>query len=124
MIEYTVSDIDSLNNLKNDRAIKDRIRKIKIDINKSNPLDIRELEHDINKHYFACGCEQGTISVYISLLALLTIWLVDTTNILIHWKFIICILLSSAFVGKAIGLIYSRYKLRFIYAKINLALQN
>lgn len=116
-MEFVISNIATLERLKSDKSIKNSVRRIRLIV---NGFDTKEYEYLINKNYFACGCKQGTVAVYISALSLLVIWLIERNIALFQWKWILAILFSSAVIGKVIGLVYSYYQFNKLYNDIYL----
>lgn len=114
-MEFIVNSLSSLQSLKNDKSIKNSARRIKLII---NGFDTQEYEYQINKHYFACGCKQGTVGVYVSILFLSSIWLIDSNTELLQWKWVLTILFSSAIIGKVAGLVYSHFQFRKLYNEL------
>ena len=109
-MNYLVHNLDSLEKLRKDKNIKYGIRKINIELPENN--DVKLYERRLNKHYFACGCQEGAISVYISLFgSLLTCWILKL-NILSNWWRILIVMAIAALIGKLFGLIYSNFKLK------------
>ena len=108
---YTISDIGSLLKLKSEKDLKNRIRNIELDIDDPSQ---KMLEKKLNKYYFACGCKEGAIAVYIAMVCfLIAWWLSDFNMIQIGWK-IIMITAAAALAGKITGMLLSRRKLRSV----------
>ncbi len=112
-MNYSVNNMDSLEKLRKDKSIKQSIRKVMLDIPDKNL--VQRLERKLNKHYFACGCQEGAFSVYLALFGvILSCWLLHI-NIISSWWRILTVLAIAALFGKLFGLLLSSFKLKKIY---------
>lgn len=112
-MEYIVSDMASLKKLRDERWLKNSIRIIRLTM--GDGIQIKTYEQKLNKHYFDCGCKSGAISVYLTIfLGFIFLWGSDFLTS-ISWWGIVAIVVVAAFVGKLIGLLISRYRLKRMF---------
>jgi len=76
------------------------------------------LERQLNRWYFACGCEQGSISVLVTLLACSTTGLVAGFDGPFEWWRIVGYVMAAALGGKALGMAYAKARLRGLYRRL------
>jgi|SRR5215216_6273316 len=115
-MEYILNDVDSLNRLRTQRALKDSIRKIKVTTGNINLPGM--FEKKLNKYYFACGCAEGQIAVWCTMLAFSMLWLIDrNSDLLVWWKVVSCVF-ASAFLGKVVGLMINHRHLQRMYSEL------
>ena len=112
-MEYTLNDLDSLQRLRNEQALKNSIRKIKV--NTDDALLSQTLEEKLNKYYFACGCEAGAITVLVTLFSYFLGWWSSGFTLSIGWWRMAGILLVAALAGKLVGLLINRYRLEKLF---------
>jgi hypothetical protein len=76
------------------------------------------MELRLNRWYFACGCEQGSVAVLLTLVTSV-LWgmLQGFDGPLIWWR-ILSYVAASALVGKLLGLGYARVRLRYLYRRL------
>jgi hypothetical protein len=108
-MEYQLNDIDALQRLRSDPTLKNSIRRIKLTTD--NNLNAEMVEEKLNKYYFACGCQAGTIAVYLAMLSYLLIWWGSGFTLSINWWKIAATLIVVALAGKLVGLLISKYRL-------------
>lgn len=83
------------------------------------PTDVaRRLERQLNRWYFACGCEQGSLSVLMMLLACLTVGIVAGFDGPLQWWRIVAYVMAAALGGKALGIAYAKARLRGLYRRL------
>jgi hypothetical protein len=112
---YLIENLQSLNELFNDTSIKNSIRKIEIRV---TGLERSPLEQKLNRHYFACGCKEGAVSIYTALLIFVILQYGIGIQLITSWTMGIVVLFSAALAGKLIGLFISKFKLKMIYKEI------
>jgi hypothetical protein len=108
-MEYQLSDLRSLQKLRSDKALKNSIRKIKV--TSENILQSQIFEEKLNKYYFACGCQAGTITVFLVMLSYGLLWWSSGFSLSVNWWQIVATLFAAALAGKLTGLLISRYRL-------------
>jgi hypothetical protein len=83
------------------------------------PADvILQLERQLNRWYFACGCQQGSFAVLATLLACTTTGLVAGFDGQLQWWWIVGYMMAAAVGGKSVGLAYARFRLRRLYRRL------
>ena len=75
----------------------------------------RQLERQLNRWYFACGCEQGSMAVLVTLLACSAAGFVAGFAGPFEWWRIVGYVMAAALSGKVLGLAYARARLRWHY---------
>lgn len=120
-MDYLISNLDSLNRLKQEKDLKHSIRKIRLEI--LNLEQSGKIEARLNRYYFACGCKEGAFGVYLSLLCCLLLWLNAGFLPITSWWKIFAILATSALIGKLSGLLLSKLKLKKTLNEIEKALR-
>lgn len=78
----------------------------------------RRLERQLNRWYFACGCEQGSLAVLVMLLACLTAGITAGFDGLFEWWRIVGYVMAAALGGKALGIAYAKARLRGLYRRL------
>lgn len=78
----------------------------------------RRLERQLNRWYFACGCEQGSMAVLVTLLACSATGLVAGFDGPFEWWRIVGYVMAAALGGKALGLAYAKARLRGLYRRL------
>lgn len=115
-MEYILDDLNSLHRLRNERTLRNIIRKIKVtgkDVNRLSAFEKR-----LNKYYFACGCAEGQIAVWGTILAFSILWIIDrNAGVLVWWKLVPC-LFASALLGKMVGLLMNHLRLQQMYSEL------
>ena len=119
-MKYVLSNREELADLRNRNSnFKMSLRRIAIE---SNTVQDKRIEKQLNKHFFACGCQSGSVFVLITLISSLIIGLMyGFHGILIWWKILIYMSIA-AIVGKCLGLLWSHMHLRRIYKQLNIML--
>ncbi len=120
-MEYLISNLDSLDKLRQEKDLKHSIRKIRLEV--ANLEQTVSFEKRLNRYYFACGCKEGAIGVYLSLLGCLLFWWSAGFSPITAWWKIIPILAASALMGKLSGLLLSKIKLNKTLNEIERNLQ-
>ena len=116
-MNYVINNKTSLEKLENDKSLKQKIRKIKIELDSSK--DFSNYERQINRHYFSCGCETGSFTVLATLIVGYFLWANDVApTIWVWWKVLIILVLSSLF-GKIVGLLISHMKFRRLLRELS-----
>lgn len=108
MNAYIVSDMHSLERLKKDKNLYNSIRKIKLELTIPG---VESYSMQINKYYFSCGCEQGAIAVFASILIVTVIYLTTEVPILEKWWYGGIYLVVGGLLGKIYGIIYKKFML-------------
>src|SRR3954451_3034200 len=94
------------------------VRRI-IVIDASMPSDeARTLERRLNRWYFACGCEQGSVVVMLTLFTCAAAGIVHGFDGPFTWWRIVAYLLTAALAGKALGLAYAKARLHHLYRQL------
>jgi hypothetical protein len=113
-MEYTVHNLESLRQLRQDKNLRRSLRRIRLPEAEGIPVK----EKKLNKHYFACGCDTGAYTVYAGIVFFLVLWWqMPYSSLLVWWKIAIGIAIA-ALAGKGFGLLISAYKLRRYYRKL------
>ena len=99
---------------------------IKLEFGKIDESEKSNWQNKLQQHYFACGCKEGSIT---SIIIFLVYWVYILVFLGIRsimnweiWALSIVFLFVGAVIGKAIGLIYSRYALIIAVRKLILAI--
>ncbi|MBI3150125.1 MAG: hypothetical protein HYZ17_16600 [Betaproteobacteria bacterium] len=79
----------------------------------------RALERQLNRWYFACGCEQGSLAVLLTLLTSVAGGLRAGFDGALAWWCIVGYVMVAAFVGKVLGLLYAKARLRGLYRRLD-----
>ncbi len=70
------------------------------------------LERQINRWYFACGCEQGSVTVLLAIASCTTAGLWRGFDGPLAWWRVVAYVAAAALIGKFAGLAYARLRLR------------
>jgi hypothetical protein len=117
-MEYLVNDSVSLEKLKKDKNIKNSIRIIKLKFLDSKVSEL--YERKLNRYYFACGCQQGAVFVYLTIFFVIVLSWLYKINIFQNWWKILILLACSAVIGKFSGILLSRYRLKQVFRKLEI----
>jgi hypothetical protein len=99
-------------------SMKQCIRSIAV-VDSNLPGDeARALERRLNRWYFACGCEQGSIAVLLTLLTSVAAGLNAGFDGGLAWWCIVGYVMAAALVGKVLGLLYAKARLRGLYRRL------
>lgn len=109
-MDYYIRDIDSLKKLSQEKNLKNTIRKIKLSFDAGK--EVNASEQKLNKYYFACGCKEGAITVYVVLFCSFILWWSSGFIIVGSWWKFIIVIACAALIGKVTGLIINKYKLK------------
>jgi hypothetical protein len=82
------------------------------------PHTTARIEAQLNRWYFACGCEQGSVAVLLSLVASVLGGLLQGFDGPLAWWRILIYAAAAAFTGKLLGLGYARVRLRHLYRRL------
>lgn len=126
-VNIVLNNLKDLNDLLNGYKFSflPREGNIKLEFGKIDESEKSKWQNKLQQYYFACGCKEGSMS---SIIFFVVYWL----NIIIFegiqrimnweiWALSIVFLFAGAVIGKAIGLIYSRYALIIAVRKLILA---
>lgn len=113
-MDYILNDAKALERLRRDKILKHSIRRIVVGSGE-NGL-IASFQKTLNKNYFACGCREGAIGVYMSLLCFGIVWWRNGFRGSAWWVLVVAVVASI--VGKIFGLVLSRYRLRKVFRKL------
>lgn len=102
---YIINDLKSLEKLIKDKNLRRSLRKIQLDLPISNS---ENYSREINKYYFACGCEQGAITVFATILIVAIIFVTTDLPILENWWYALIYLLVGAILGKVYGIVHKK----------------
>ncbi|WP_425237098.1 hypothetical protein [Ulvibacterium sp.] len=112
---YSIKDRNSIRQLKLDKSIKRRFRKIQLDDSFGKD---EKFVRKLNKHFFACGCQEGAFLVTLTLFVLIFLFLYSEPSYLKKWWGIPVSLIIAAITGKLIGILNSRFQLRRMLEKL------
>lgn len=112
---YLIEDLKTLENLEQDSVLKDQIRRIQIVI---PGVEKEKLEPKINRYYFACGCREGAIVIYVAALTFSILQYGIGIQLVNSWKIGLLALFVSALTGKLMGLIINKARLKKIYQQL------
>ncbi len=114
-MKYVIHNLESLQRLKTDKTIKSIYRKIQLDI--TTP-DSEAYTRKLNRYYFSCGCQEGAVTVLISLLSVFVIYFTGIKEVLGQWWYLPLYLVGAAIFGKLFGLINKKIVLDKIIAQL------
>ena len=126
-INIVLNDLKDLNDLLNGYkfSILPREGSIKLEFEAIEESEKSKWQNKLQQHYFACGCKEGSMS---SIIFFVVYWLyvivIEGVQNIMNWEawaLSILFLFAGAVIGKAIGLIYSRYALIIAVRKLILA---
>ena len=127
-VNIVLNNLKDLNDLLNGYKFSflPREGNIKLEFGKIDESEKSKWQNKLQQHYFACGCKEGSMS---SIIFFVVYWLYiiifeGVQNIMNWevWALSIVFLFSGGVIGKAIGLIYSRYALIIAVRKLILAI--
>jgi len=99
---------------------------IKLEIDQINDTEKMNWQNKLQRHYFACGCKEGSISsIFFVIIYWSYIIVFEGIGIIINWEFWVLTLLfliAGAAIGKIVGLIYSKYALNIAVRKLILSI--
>lgn len=81
--------------------------------------EARALERRLNRWYFACGCEQGSLAVLLTLITSVAAGLNAGFDGGLAWWCIVGYVMAAALVGKVLGLLYAKARLRGLYRRLD-----
>lgn len=110
-MNYIISDIESLEKLTKDKNLRNSIRKIQLNLKITN---IESYSKQINKYYFSCGCKQGAISFFVSILIVIFIYFTIDSFIFKKWWYIALYLFLGTLIGKIYGIIFKEVMIKKI----------
>ncbi|MGE5763863.1 MAG: hypothetical protein ACM3ZF_08320 [Mycobacterium leprae] len=76
------------------------------------------LERRLNRWYFACGCEQGSVAVLLTLVAGIVGGLLHGFDGPLVWWRVMLYVVAAALAGKVLGLAYARLRLRSLCRRL------
>ena len=126
-VNIILNDLNDLNNLLSGYRfpIFPREGNIKLEFGEIEESEKHKWQNKLQQHYFACGCKEGSMS---SIIFFVMYWLYiivfEGLQCIMNWEVwapSIVFLFAGAVIGKAIGLIYSRYALIIAVRKLILA---
>ena len=112
-MEFTADGIAGLEELRSGR-MSSRIRRIRL----AGPLEDAGAEQAINRAYFACGCEHGSIAVVAALVFSLSSGVLLGFDGALAWWRILLYLAAAALIGKATGLALARVRFHRICGQL------
>ena len=115
-MDIQINTIEELQNLK--RVVKPRIipgeEKIRLNIAGFTEKHKKRWESKINTYYSACGCEEGSVSIFVGVLLYVVYLILRNADSPIGWtdllSVFVLVLLSGA-VGKLYGLYHGKVQL-------------
>ena len=127
-INIVLNDLKDLNDLLNGYKFSflPRVGNIKLEFGAIEESEKSKWQNKLQQYYFACGCKEGSMTSIVSfLLYWLYIFIFEGVKSIMNWEIwalSIIFLFTGAVIGKAIGLIYSRYALIIAVRKLMLAI--
>jgi hypothetical protein len=113
-MKYIVSNREELAELRN-ATLKMSLRSIAIE---SNAVQDARIEKQLNRHYFACGCQSGSVCVLLTLLVSVIVGFMYGFHGTMIWWRILIYMAVAAIAGKCIGLLWSYVRLRKLYRQL------
>ena len=114
-MKYIIRNQEDLARLRN-ATLKMSLRSIVIE---SSAVQNTRIEKQLNRYYFACGCQSGSVCVLLTLLVSVIFgFIYDFRGPMIWWKILIYMAIS-AITGKGIGLLWSYMQLRKLYRQLD-----
>lgn len=126
-VNIVLNNLKDLNDLLNGYKFSflPREGNIKLEFGKIDESEKSKWQNKLQQYYFACGCKEGSMS---SIIFFVVYWLYiiifEGIQRIMNWEvwaLSIVFLFAGAVIGKAIGLIYSRYALIIAVRKLILA---
>lgn len=101
--------------LRREPQLRQSLRRLRL----SSPYTIQhqQLEEELNRKYFSCGCVQGAVTVQLFLLILGGLW---WGEILPEWPIVAYFVgfLAVGLLGKGVGLVWDRWRLTILLARV------
>ena len=123
-INIVLNDLKDLNDLLNGYKFSflPREGNIKLEFGAIEESEKSKWQNKLQQYYFACGCKEGSMTSIVSfLLYWLYIFIFEGVKSIMNWEvwvLSVIFFLAGAVIGKAIGLIYSRYALIIAVRKL------
>lgn len=123
-INIVLNDLKDLNDLLNGYKFSflPRVGNIKLEFGAIEESEKSKWQNKLQQYYFACGCKEGSMTSIVSfLLYWLYIFIFEGVKSIMNWEvwvLSVIFFLAGAVIGKAIGLIYSRYALIIAVRKL------
>ena len=99
---------------------------IKLEIDQINDAEKISWQNRLQKHYFACGCKEGSLSsIFFVIIYWSYIMFFEGIGAIMNWEFWVFTLIfffAGATIGKVVGLIYSKYALNIAVRKLILSI--
>lgn len=123
-VNIVLNNLKDLNDLLNGYKFSFLPRKgsIKLEFGEIEESEKNKWQNKLTQHYFACGCKEGSLS---SITFFVVYWLYiiifESVENIMNWEawaLSIIFLFAGAVIGKATGLIYSRYALIIAVRKL------
>lgn len=114
---------ESLRRLR-DPNTKRVVRRIVVADPRLDGADATRLEQQLNRWYFACGCEQGSAAVLLTLMV--SVWggiANDFDGPFVWWRVLVYAMVA-ALVGKAAGLAVARLRLRALLRRLEVSISD
>lgn len=112
MIIYNLNDLYALQET-NEFSFFPLKSSIELKLGQLTETENTKWEHKLLRHYLACGCKEGAAAAILFFMAywLITIFIYGLNNIIRWdtWVLSFICLFTGAVIGKAIGILYSRY---------------
>jgi hypothetical protein len=112
-MDYLVDDLAALAHLRQP-DVRATIRHIRL----GGRLADEQIEKSLNDSYFACGCQQGSLAVIVTLVGSVALGLIFGFDGALIWWCIGLYLAGAALLGKLFGLGISRLRLHRIYRQL------
>lgn len=113
-----LSDAASLDRLRHPDT-KRVVRRVVVADPRVTTTEALRIEQQLNRWYFACGCEQGSAAVLVTLV--LSVWggiVNDFAGAFVWWR-VLAYAMGAALAGKAAGLAYARLRLRAVLRRLD-----
>jgi hypothetical protein len=123
-VNIVLNNLKDLNDLLNGYKFSFLQRKgsIKLEFGEIEESEKSKWQNKLQQHYFACGCKEGSLSsITFFVMYWLYIIVFKGLQLILNWEIwalSVVFLFTGAVIGKAIGLIYSRYALIIAVRKL------
>jgi hypothetical protein len=99
---------------------------IKLEIDQINDEEKISWQNKLQKHYFACGCKEGSLtSIFFVIIYWTYIMFFEGISVIMNlefWVLTVLFFIAGATIGKVVGLIYSKYALNIAVRKLILSI--
>lgn len=113
-MKYILRSREELEELKKGN-LRMSLRNISIE---SDSIQDPQIEKRLNRHFFACGCQTGSVFVLLTLTVCLVIGFLFGFYGLFEWWKIMLYVAFAALIGKLLGLFWRLIQLRKLYKQL------